>query len=56
MKKIVLALATLAIVSCKKEDVKLVDYTLISGKITNKEGNDLKIYKGRELKKGNSFR
>jgi thiol-disulfide isomerase/thioredoxin len=51
MKKIVLALATLAIVSCKKEDVKLVDYTLISGKITNKEGNDLKIYKGRELKK-----
>lgn len=50
MKKIVFALATLAIVSCNK-DTKPVDYTLITGKVSNKEGNDLKIFKGRELKK-----
>ncbi len=50
MKKIVFALATLAIVSCNKE-VKPVDYTLFSGTVSNKEGNDIKIFKGRELKK-----
>jgi thiol-disulfide isomerase/thioredoxin len=51
MKKIILAISTLAIISCKKEELKPVDYTLITGKIINKEGNNLKIYKGRELKK-----
>ena len=51
MKKIVFALATLAIISCKKEDVKPVDYTLFTGKVTNKEGDKLMIYKGRDLKK-----
>jgi len=51
MKKIVFALATLAIVSCKKEDVKPVDYTLFTGKVINKEGDKLMIYKGQNLKK-----
>lgn len=51
MKKVVFALATLAIVSCKKEEVKPVDYTLFTGKVTNKEGDKLMIYKGRDLKK-----
>lgn len=51
MKKIVFALATLAIISCKKEEEKPVDYTLFTGKITNNEGGKLMIYKGRELKK-----
>jgi len=35
MKKIVFALAVLAIVSCKKEEAKPVDYVLFSGKIIN---------------------
>ncbi len=48
MKKIVFALAALAIFSCKEN--KPVDYTLITGKISNNSEN-LKIYKGRELKK-----
>jgi len=49
MKKIVFALATLAIISCKKEEVKPVDYTLITGKITNKNSDKLTIVKGREM-------
>lgn len=49
MKKIVFALATLAIVSCKKEEVKPVDYTLVSGKITNKNNDKLTIVQGRNL-------
>ena len=49
MKKIVFALATLAIVSCKKEEVKPVDYTLISGKVTNKINDKLTIVQGRNL-------
>jgi len=47
MKKIVFALAALAIVSCKKEEVKPVDYTLFTGKITNKNSDKLTVYKGR---------
>ncbi|MGB0974434.1 MAG: TlpA family protein disulfide reductase [Flavobacteriaceae bacterium] len=47
MKKIVFALATLAVVSCKQEDAKPVDYTLISGKITNKVNDKLTIIQGR---------
>ncbi len=35
MKKIVFALAVLAVVSCKKEEAKPIDYALFSGKITN---------------------
>jgi len=49
MKKIVFALATLAIVSCKKEEVKPVDYTLFTGKITNKKSDKLTIVKGRDV-------
>lgn len=49
MKKIVFALATLAVISCKKEDTKPVDYTLISGKITNKVNEKLTIVQGRNL-------
>jgi len=49
MKKIVFALATLAIVSCKKEEVKPVDYALFSGKITNQNSDKLTIYKGRDI-------
>lgn len=49
MKKIVFALATLAIVSCKKEDATPLDYTLISGKITNKSNDKLTIIQGRNL-------
>jgi len=41
MKKIVFALASLAIVSCKKEDVKPVDYALLSGKIINKNSDSV---------------
>ena len=51
MKKIVFALATLAIVSCKKEEVKPVDYTLLTGKITNQNSNKLTIHKGRAIVK-----
>ncbi|MGB1268642.1 MAG: TlpA family protein disulfide reductase [Flavobacteriaceae bacterium] len=49
MKKIVFALATLAVISCKKEDAKPVDYTLVSGKITNKVNNKLTIIQGRNM-------
>lgn len=49
MKKIVFALATLAVISCKKEDAKPVDYTLISGKITNKVNDKLTIIQGRNM-------
>lgn len=48
MKKIVFALATLAIVSCKKEEVKSVDYALFSGKITNKNSDSVFI-KGKDF-------
>jgi len=51
MKKIVFALAVLAIVSCKKEEAKPVDYTLITGQITNPNGDKVTIYKGREVVK-----
>jgi len=51
MKKIVFALASLAIVSCKKEEVKPVDYALFSGKITNQKSDKLTIVKGREVLK-----
>jgi thiol-disulfide isomerase/thioredoxin len=49
MKKIIFALATLAVISCKKEDSKPVDYTLISGKITNKVNDKLTIVQGRDM-------
>jgi len=51
MKKIVFALATLAIVSCKKEEVKPVDYTLFTGKVTNQKSDKLTIVKGRDVLK-----
>jgi len=50
MKKIVFALATLAIVSCKKEEVKPVDYALFSGKITNKNSDTIYVT-GKDFKK-----
>ncbi|PHS10360.1 MAG: thioredoxin [Kordia sp.] len=50
MKKVVFALATLAIVSCKKEDVKPVDYALFSGKITN-NNTDSVFVKGKDFSK-----
>lgn len=49
MKKIVLALATLAVISCKQEEAKPVDYTLVSGKITNKVNDKVTIVQGRNL-------
>jgi len=49
MKKIVFALASLAIVSCKKEDVKPVDYALFSGKITNKNSDSIFVT-GKDFK------
>jgi len=49
MKKIVFALATLAIVSCKKEEVKPVDYTLFTGKITNKNSDKLEVRQGPKV-------
>jgi len=51
MKKIIFALAVLAIVSCKKEEAKPVDYTLITGQITNPDGDKVTIYKGRDVVK-----
>jgi len=49
MKKIVFALASLAIVSCKKEDVKPVDYALFTGKITNKNSDSIFVT-GKDFK------
>ena len=49
MKKIVFALATLAVISCKKEEATPVDYTLVSGKITNKVNDKLTIIQGRNM-------
>ena len=43
MKKIVFALAALAIVSCKKEEAKPVDYILISGNIKNNTNDSVVI-------------
>ncbi|MFD0962680.1 TlpA family protein disulfide reductase [Pseudofulvibacter geojedonensis] len=43
MKKIVFALAALAIVSCKKEETKPVDYTLFTGTITNPNSDKLTV-------------
>ncbi len=51
MKKIIFALAVLTVVSCKKEEVKPIDYTLITGQITNPNGDKITIYKGREIVK-----
>jgi len=48
MKKVVFALATLAIVSCKKEEVKPVDYALFSGKITNNSSDSIFV-KGKDF-------
>lgn len=48
MKKIVFALAALAIISCKKEEVKPVDYTLFTGTITKPNSDKLTIYQGRK--------
>ena len=48
MKKIVFAIAAIAIISCKKEEAKPVDYTLFTGTITTPNSNKLTIYQGRK--------
>ncbi|MFQ3239578.1 MAG: thiol-disulfide isomerase/thioredoxin [Olleya marilimosa] len=49
MKKLLVCLAALSIVACKKEAPK--DYATFSGKIENKNSDSLFVYQGRDFKK-----
>ncbi|MGB6269512.1 MAG: TlpA disulfide reductase family protein [Olleya sp.] len=49
MKKLLVCLASLSIVACKKEIPK--DYATLSGKIENKNSDSLFVYQGRAYKK-----
>ena len=51
MKKLLVCLAVLSIVACKKEEVKPKDYATFSGKIENKNSDSLFVYQGRDFKK-----
>ncbi|RAJ16218.1 TlpA family protein disulfide reductase [Olleya aquimaris] len=49
MKKLLICLATLSIIACKKEAPK--DYATFSGKIENKNSDSLVVYQGRTFNK-----
>ncbi|WP_289046430.1 TlpA disulfide reductase family protein [uncultured Olleya sp.] len=49
MKKLLVCVAALSIVACKKEAPK--DYATLSGKVENKNSDSLFIYQGRDFKK-----
>ncbi|PKG52902.1 TlpA family protein disulfide reductase [Olleya sp. 1-3] len=49
MKKLLVCIAALSIVACKKEAPK--DYATISGKIENKNSDSLFVYQGRDFKR-----
>jgi thiol-disulfide isomerase/thioredoxin len=51
MKKLLLSIAILAIVSCKTEPEAPKDYVTLSGKIENQNSDSLQIFKGRNYSK-----